>query len=242
MLCIPSRLHEARSFFYYRTTKALHTRPLTAPMERCTASLRYLKHTPRHGLTYTNSTQLLTVYSDSASAPYPDMRRSTSGFVAFWHNAPISCQSKRQRFVSSSTWEAKYISSIHVSHLTKQLRNLIQEETSTSLPPTSLGIDNKAVQETAMSDVGRKKSRHLDVKYHYFNEQVLRKRILPHHVASGDKSHRQLHQNPQTPTVLSANKTSKPHPYHHAVCGDCFMIRSTRRVPQGAPMLHDNPN
>ena len=151
--------------------------------------LRYLQHTPTHGITYTNAapSQPLNAYSDSDFASCLDTRRSTSGFVALWRQGPIAWQSKRQKFVASFTWEAEYISAFHASQHINCLRNLLRDfRALDKSSPTPLHIDNAGTITTAKSPHPTPKSKHVDVKYHYVNEQVLRRRINPMNIPSRD--------------------------------------------------------
>lgn len=113
--------------------------------------------------------------------------RSTSGFVAFWHCDAIAWHSKRRKFVSSSTMEAEYISGFHAAQAINQLRNFISDISNDyAMPPTPLGMDNSAAQKTTTADCPIPRSRHINVKYHYFSEQASRKRIMPYHLPSAN--------------------------------------------------------
>lgn len=151
--------------------------------------MRYLKQRPNHGITYKSSpTDTSPVaYADADFAACPDTRRSTSGFVAFWCGGPIAWQSKRQCSVAASTLEAEYISGFHAAQRTHCLRNLIHKLRHTPNPePTCPLLDNNSVILTASADFSTPKSKHVDVKYHYFREQVKRKSVSSSHTPSND--------------------------------------------------------
>ncbi|XP_021831951.1 uncharacterized protein LOC110771896 [Prunus avium] len=65
--------------------------------------LRYLKGTSHYGLTYTLSDMQLLVYIDSDWVGDPNTKRSTTGYVVYLGNDPISWQSKKQTSVSRSS-------------------------------------------------------------------------------------------------------------------------------------------
>jgi hypothetical protein len=72
--------------------------------------LRYLIHTPNHGLWYPKgSTFDLLGYSDSDYAGYKVDRKSTTGTCQFLGWSLVSWNSKKQNSVSLSTAEAEYI-------------------------------------------------------------------------------------------------------------------------------------
>ena len=166
------------------------TRPLPTTLARSTSSPTLTSaHTPTHGITYTNTTspRPLDAYSDSDIASCLYTLRSTSGFFALWRQGPIAWQSKRQKFVASSTWEAEYISAFHASQHTSCLHNLLRAFRALDPSiPTLLHIDNAGTITTAKSPHPTPKSKHIDVKCHYVNEQVLRRRITPAKIPSRD--------------------------------------------------------
>lgn len=70
--------------------------------------LRYLKGTLDHGLTFRPATLELKAFTDSDWAGDPNDLRSTTGFVIFLGNCPISWSSRKQTTVSRSSTEAEY--------------------------------------------------------------------------------------------------------------------------------------
>ena len=145
------------------------------------AALCYLRGTIHHGITYYHSELAapMTAYADSDFASCKDMRRSTSGFVTFWRVGPISWQSKRQRFVTASKWEAEYFAGFQASKHLNRLRILLRDLTNhIPAPPTTRFLDNQSAITTANADYPTPKSKH---KSHYLREQVSRRRITIHH-------------------------------------------------------------
>lgn len=67
--------------------------------------LAHIKGTQNVGITYSKSSKMIT-FGKSDYASCPDTYRSTTGYVISWNNGPISWQSKRQKRVAGSTWEA----------------------------------------------------------------------------------------------------------------------------------------
>ncbi|XP_021822133.1 uncharacterized protein LOC110763616 [Prunus avium] len=70
--------------------------------------LRYIHGTLDHGLTFTSGSWDLHAYSDADWASNVNTRRSTTGFVVFLGNNPVSWQSKKPTSVSRSSTEAEY--------------------------------------------------------------------------------------------------------------------------------------
>ncbi|XP_060216295.1 secreted RxLR effector protein 161-like [Lycium barbarum] len=71
--------------------------------------LRYLKHTSTMGLQLSRQpTASLLAYSDFDWAGNPQDRTSTTGYVVYLGNSPISWSSKKQKSISRSSTEAEY--------------------------------------------------------------------------------------------------------------------------------------
>ncbi|KAM2445291.1 secreted RxLR effector protein 161-like [Malus domestica] len=71
--------------------------------------LRYLQGTMSYGLTYSDAEHMrITTFSDADWAFDINTRRSTTGYVVFLGQNPISWQSKKQGGVSRSSTEAEY--------------------------------------------------------------------------------------------------------------------------------------
>ncbi|KAJ6942043.1 hypothetical protein NC652_007979 [Populus alba x Populus x berolinensis] len=71
--------------------------------------LRYLKNTIFHGVTISKtSSTTLTCFSDADWAGSLDVRKSTSAYLLFLGNTPISWSSIKQRTIARSSTEAKY--------------------------------------------------------------------------------------------------------------------------------------
>jgi hypothetical protein len=83
----------------------------TAHLMHCAEKvLRYLAKTKKHRLTYTKSNSMqLTAYSDADWANCEMTRKSTSGIVIYFNNAPVYCRSKRQPIVTMSSTEAELV-------------------------------------------------------------------------------------------------------------------------------------
>ncbi|CAL8105839.1 unnamed protein product [Prunus armeniaca] len=71
--------------------------------------LRYIHGTLDHGLNFTSGSWDLHAYSDAYWASDVNTRRSTTGFVVYLGNNPVSWQSKKQNSVSRSLTEAQGI-------------------------------------------------------------------------------------------------------------------------------------
>ncbi len=81
-----------------------------APLETYSnVTLKYVKGTRTLGIMFRRTGAPLRSFSDSYFASDVDIRRSTSGEIHFFNNAPIHWFSQRQHSVVRSTCEAEYI-------------------------------------------------------------------------------------------------------------------------------------
>jgi hypothetical protein len=155
--------------------------------------LRYLRGVRDHGLTYTSSAGYITplhlqAYSDSDWAQCPDSRHSTTCIVFTLAGAAIHWVSSKQPTVALSSAEAEYIAAAHAARdltwiiqLAQQWHIPIREpisnhrgpfDTPRPTTPFELRIDNKGAVDMASASGLTKRTKHIDVKYHYIQQQI----------------------------------------------------------------------
>ncbi|KAI5331014.1 hypothetical protein L3X38_021140 [Prunus dulcis] len=84
------------------------TAPTDIHMTLVKRILRYVQGTLSYGLTFTSGSSVLVGYSDADWAGDTNTRRSTTGYVVFLGQNPISWSSRKQSYVSRSSTEAEY--------------------------------------------------------------------------------------------------------------------------------------
>lgn len=134
--------------------------------------LRYLKGTVDYAIKYSAINSKMEMYVDSDWAADENGRRSRTGFVAILAGGPISWESKKQRSVALSTMEAEYMA---LSEATKEviyLRGLLSHMNLNSLvfSQTVIHCDNQSAIQLSKNDVYHRKSKHIDIRYHYTRE------------------------------------------------------------------------
>ena len=143
--------------------------------------LRFLKHTPELGIIYSKSESSSPVgYSDSSWAD-GEARHSTSGVVFMYGDGPVLWLSKRQSVVALSTAEAEYIASFDATREAAWLRQLYHDITNSDCSPLTLYIDNQSAICIANNTISSRRSRHMDVRYHYVREEVQNNHIQTVH-------------------------------------------------------------
>ena len=138
--------------------------------------LRYLKATKTKGLFYKRGSSELVGYADADFARDINDRISTSGYVFMLSRAPISWYSGKQRTVSLSTANAEYIALSEAAReglFLKQMFSEIGVEIGTVL----IMQDNQATIAMTRNPVHHKRSKHIDIKYHFVRNEVARGNI-----------------------------------------------------------------
>ena len=161
--------------------------PAYTHFEELLRILRYIRGTKDKGLTYrrlkndtlTFSQQLINeAYADANFASDIDDRKSTSGICIFLNGGLIACSSTKQNTVSISTCESEYISlSLCLTEIL-WFRNLMTELGINLNSPHVVHEDNQACISIAENPGTTKRSKHIDIKYHFIRDHVTRKTII----------------------------------------------------------------
>ena len=146
--------------------------------------LLYIKSTSERGITYHRGPLTLTVYSDSDWAGNPDNSRSTTGYIMYLAEGPISWRSKEQSTVATSTTEAEYMALCATSQETIHLRELLPFLHVDMTSPTTLYEDNSSAVLLANNAVHKDRTKHIKIKYHFIRECIFNKEIFVTRVES----------------------------------------------------------
>lgn len=142
--------------------------------------LRYLKGTIDYGLTYhrsDDSSPMPVCYTDADWAGnITPGRRSTSGYVIMAAGGPVMWRSQKQSCTALSTNEAEYIAASDASRDALWMRNIVRDlgliDESQGFPPITIHIDNAGAQAMADDTLTTKRSKHVDVRYHFIREKA----------------------------------------------------------------------
>jgi hypothetical protein len=137
--------------------------------------LRYLKGTMDIGIKFggsPNGKTDLIGYVDADYAGCMESRRSTSGFVFMYNGGPISWSSKRQECIALSTTEAEYIALSAASREAIWLRRLLGELGQHQEGATTIYEDNQATIMLSTNAKTGKRTKHIDVRYHFVRETI----------------------------------------------------------------------
>lgn len=136
--------------------------------------MRYLNATKSDGIVYQrnqNQTKM-TAYSDADFAGDTRTRKSTSGYVIYYCDGPISWCSRKQPVVALSSTEAEFISAAECVKEILFLRALYEEFLLTGEIDIELKMDNQSAMSIIKNGQFNKRSKHIDVRFHFINEKI----------------------------------------------------------------------
>jgi hypothetical protein len=149
-----------------------NTNPIFRACKALIRLLLYLRSTPNIGLTFTGTELDLFAYSDADWAGDLDSRRSTTGYVVYAAGGPIAWQSKLQTTVAVSTMEAEYMAAFGAIQELIWLKGVLNEIGISMVDPITLHMDAKSAIALAKNPMYHKRSKHIDIKYHWLREHT----------------------------------------------------------------------
>ena len=100
------------------------------------------------------------------------MAKSTTGFIFYLANGPISWKSKLQTIIAQSTTEAEYIA---INAATKEaiyIKSILQQLGFYNQDKFPIYSDNNGALLLAKNPVFHGRTKHIAVKYHYIRELI----------------------------------------------------------------------
>ncbi|CAB0002804.1 unnamed protein product, partial [Nesidiocoris tenuis] len=142
--------------------------------------MRYLKGTMYRKLAYSPSeeTRNLTAYSDSDWGGVLTDRYSVSGLCVRLNNGLISWASRRQQTIALSSVEAEYMALSSCVQEVIWMRAMMQEVLYAIEGPTRIFCDNQGAIHLSHNEVVSRKSKHIELRYHFLKEHLKRGEIL----------------------------------------------------------------
>lgn len=158
-------------------------------------AIRYLKKTRSFRLSFGgiggDMPPYLRGYSDSDYAGDHTDRQSVSGHIFMLNMGPISWTSAKQRCVATSTTEAEYIALCEASKQGQWLRALLQEIGRQKLlggrgHQVQIFGDNQASLAIASDPMSHRRTKHIDVRYHYVRQLIAFGKMRVDYVPTAD--------------------------------------------------------
>ncbi len=135
--------------------------------------LRYLQGRQYEGIRFEQLNKCeLRGYCDADWAGDEDSRKSTTGFIFFINNSPVSWSSKRQASVALSTVEAEYIAATTAAQEATHLRNILHDMGEAQTTPTIVKSDNQGSIALAKNPTHHSRTKHIDIRAHFIREQI----------------------------------------------------------------------
>ena len=134
--------------------------------------LMYLRGTPDVGIQFTGKSLDIFGYSDADWAGDLDSRRSTTGYVVYAAGGPIAWQSRLQTTVAVSTMEAEYMAAFGAIQELIWIKGVLSEIGIQLVDPITLRMDAKSAIALAKNPMHHKRSKHIDIKYHWLREHT----------------------------------------------------------------------
>ena len=140
--------------------------------------LRYLQGTKDLGLVYDyggkydDTPPYLHGYSDADWGGDKDTRRSTTGYVFMLDSGVISWASKLQPTVALSSAEAEYMAACAAVQEAIHLRELMGDIGYKQDGATVIFEDNQGCIALSANPVFHKRTKHIDIRYHFIRERV----------------------------------------------------------------------
>lgn len=159
------------------------SKPTTEHWMRLKRILRYLKGTLNQGILFRwEDSPELVGYSDANYAMDEETRRSTTGYTVMYCGAPIAWRCQRQPIVTLSTAEAEYVSGCELVKELLPIRQLMIEIGEIENKPVTIFIDNQSTIKMAKDEGSQQRTKHIDVREKWLNEQHDKGTIAVQHV------------------------------------------------------------
>lgn len=165
-------------------------KPTMIHWQRLKRILRYLKGTTNFGIRFRGGQESpeLVGYSDADYANDPITRRSTSGYCILYAGGPLAWKCQQQPIVSLSTTEAEFISGCDLVKDLVPIRETLIELGAIRNESTPVMIDNLSTVRISNDEGGQKRTKHIDVRYKWLNEQSEKKIIKVQHINGVDQA------------------------------------------------------
>ncbi|GKE62878.1 hypothetical protein Tco_1513245 [Tanacetum coccineum] len=124
------------------------------------------------GLWYSKDTGIaLTAYADVDHAWSQDTRRSTSSSAQFFYDKLVSWSSKKQKSTTISSTEVEYITLYRCCAQILWMKSQLTDY-GFAFNKIPLYYDNKSAIALCCDNVQHSRSKHIDIKYQFIQEQV----------------------------------------------------------------------
>lgn len=141
--------------------------------------IRCLKQTRNLSLTYSKfeGNKSIVAYSDADWASNTHDRKSVSGCVILSYGNPVTWFSRKQSCVSLSSTEAEYIAAAATASELLSIKGIVEDLDANFTENSVLLVDNQGAIELTKSYENSKRSKHIDIRYHFLKDLVVKDKI-----------------------------------------------------------------
>ena len=135
---------------------------------------RYLKGTINFAMLYRRGEESnLRGFTDADWAADAHDRKSTTGYVFFLGNTPITWNSRKQPTVALSSTESEYMAITEGAKEAVWLRRLLSEiHAINAHTPTTIHGDNQDSLNLAHNPIFHGRTKHIEIKHHFIREKI----------------------------------------------------------------------
>ena len=182
-------------------------KPFKAHMAAAKHLLRYLAETTNFAITYKRGGFKLTAFSDANWGNNPDNGKSTSSYIAFLSDGPVSFKVGLQGLTAQSTMEAELVAAaltmkeaVFCSNMTKELGFGMRFN---NVP---VYIDNASTLHVAGNQTYSPRVKHVALRFYFVQELVKEGRISIHYGEPTCWHRYQASQQAQAPVPHQTNR------------------------------------
>ncbi|XP_074326578.1 secreted RxLR effector protein 161-like [Apium graveolens] len=150
---------------------------------------RYVKGTLHYGLVYIKGrgNYILSGFSDSDLAGCVEDRKSTSGMAFYLDESLISLVSQKQHCVALSSCEAEFMAATVTACQGIWSQRVLVQISDIKPGHVVIYIDNRSVIDLAKNPVFHRRSKHIDVRYHFIRKCVEQGLIVIKHINTSEQ-------------------------------------------------------
>ncbi len=148
------------------------SKPTKATCKLMTYLLQYIRGTVRKGIRFSGKSFDMHIFTDADWAGDTVSRRSTTGYIVFAAGGPLTWQSILQVTVSTSSMQSEYQAMYAGMQELVWLRGVLAELGLRLYEPTPFFLDSQSARDLALNPVFHKRSKHIEIKYHWVREHV----------------------------------------------------------------------
>ena len=146
---------------------------------------RYLKGTLNYGIKYlknSENSEYLVGFSDSDFAGEKTEYKSTSDYIFYLVNGPISYQSKLQSITVQSSTEAEYIALCNATKEAIFLRELLLELGYFKQEKIPIYSDNNGAIQLTKNSIFHDRTKHINIRYYLIRQKLKDNTISIHYI------------------------------------------------------------